>query len=235
MPRKPRYYQAGVPCHVITRGNNRSVCFFQPADYQFYLECLLDACKRYHVNLHAYVLMTNHVHLLMTPHDQYGVSRTMQSIGRRYVQYVNYKYRRSGTLWEGRHKASLVDHERYLLICQRYIELNPVRAGMVQQAGDYQWSSYRENAGHQVASQLTPHDCYRRLGVNNQDRQFAYQSLFTQALEEKTLSEMRCAINTSMPIGGVRFKQEIEAAIGRTLGYVKRGKPSKRRPASGKS
>ena len=228
MPRKPRYYQAGIPCHVITRGNNRAACFFRQADYQFYLECLLDACTRYHVQLHAYVLMTNHVHLLLTPDTDDGVSRAMQSIGRRYVQHVNFIYRRSGTLWEGRHKASLVDHEKYLLTCQRYIELNPVRASMVPLPENYEWSSYRENAGLKQPQHLTPHDCYCRLGADNRQRQLAYQALFAQALEEQTLNDLRCATNASMPIGSTRFKNEIEAAIGRQLGRSKRGRRLKR-------
>ena len=109
MPRKPRMYMAGMPCHVIQRGNNRNACFYAEQDYLFYLECLWDACERYRVAVNAYVLMTNHVHLLMTPENAEGISRVMQSVGRRYVQYINLVYRRSGTLWEGRHKASLVD------------------------------------------------------------------------------------------------------------------------------
>ena len=131
MPRKRRPYLPGVPCHIISHGNNREACFYSEDDYLFYLECLADACKRYQVALHAYVLMTNHDHLLMTPATGSGLSQVMQSVGRRYVQYVNINYKRSGTLWEGRHKASLVDAEYYLLACYRYIELNPVRASMV--------------------------------------------------------------------------------------------------------
>ena len=124
MPRKPRMYLAGVPCHVIQRGNNRDACFYAEQDYQFYLDCLQDAGRRYRVAVHAYVLMTNHVHLLLTPKDTEGISRVMQSVGRRYVQYINFEYQRSGTLWEGRHKASLVQAEDYLFTCMRYIELD---------------------------------------------------------------------------------------------------------------
>ncbi len=146
MPRKPRMYLPGVPCHVIQRGNNQQACFFTEQGYHFYLECLTDACHRYGVSVAAYVLMTNHVHLLMTPEEKDGISRVMQSLGRRYVQYVNKACRRSGTLWEGRHKASLIDAEDYLLRCYRYIEFNPVAAGMVEHPADYPWSSYRHNA-----------------------------------------------------------------------------------------
>lgn len=131
MPRKPRMYMAGMPCHVVQRGINRDATFYSDDDYLFYLTCLDDGMKRYRVAVHAFVLMTNHVHLLMTPNDNEGISRLMQSIGRRYVQYVNKTYRRTGTLWESRHKASLVQEEQYLLKCYRYIELNPVRAEIV--------------------------------------------------------------------------------------------------------
>ena len=126
MPRKPRMYKPGMPCHVIQRGNNREASFFSDQDYQFYLECLYDASQKYGVLVHAYVLMTNHVHLLMTPLKVGSLSLTMQSIGRRYVQYINKEYRRTGTLWESRHKSSLVDEDNYLLKWLRYIELNPV-------------------------------------------------------------------------------------------------------------
>ena len=154
MPRKSRMYLPTIPCHVVSRGNNRDACFYADEDYLFYLECLGDACDKYAVALHAYVLMTNHVHLLLTPRDELGISRVMQSVGRRYVQYINYTYRRSGTLWEGRHKASLIDADRYLLACYRYIELNPVRANMVVDPADYRWSSYRVNAGLQPRRRL---------------------------------------------------------------------------------
>ncbi len=142
MPRKPRVFLPSVPCHVISRGNNRSVCFFTDQDYCFYLECLYEACSKYGVILHAYVLMTNHVHLLLNPSDEIGIPKVMQSIGRRYVQYVNMRYRRTGTLFEGRYKSSVVDAEQYLFSCYRYIELNPVRAYMVEHPLDYRWSSY---------------------------------------------------------------------------------------------
>ena len=132
MPRNPRYYLPDVPCHVIQRGHNREPCFYAPEDFRYYLQCLREACLQHDAAVHAYVLMTNHVHLLITPTDKEGISRVLQTVGRRYVQYVNACYRRSGTLWEGRHKASLIDTEHYLMTCYRYIELNPVRAGMVQ-------------------------------------------------------------------------------------------------------
>ena len=142
MPRKQRMYLPGVPAHVVQRGNNRDACFFHEDDYRYYLAVLADELKRYRVSLHAYVLMTNHVHLLMTPTDETGISRVMQHVGRTYVLYINRTYRRTGTLWEGRHKASLVNAAEYLLSCYRDIELNPVRAGMVETPEAYPWSSY---------------------------------------------------------------------------------------------
>jgi putative transposase len=146
MARKPRIALAGYAQHVVQRGNNRQATFFAEADYRYYLDCLAEASAKYDCALHAYVLMTNHVHLLVTPNQTDGIARMMQSVGRRYVQYVNYCNKRSGTLWEGRYKASLVQSERYLLVCSRYIELNPVRAGMVTRPEAYRWSSYRANA-----------------------------------------------------------------------------------------
>jgi len=128
---------------VIQRGNNREVVFVADEDYQYYLSILKDACQKYQCDLHAYVLMTNHIHLLITPHAENSISKVMQSLGRYYVQYFNHQYRRTGTLWEGRYKATLLDSEQYLLVCSRYIELNPVPAGMVNQPEDYFWSLCR--------------------------------------------------------------------------------------------
>ena len=146
MARKPRFNLPGVPQHVIQRGNNRESCFFDAEDYRCYLDALGHASKQCGCAVHAYILMTNHVHLLVTQERRDGVSAMMQSLGRRYVRYINDRHRRTGTLWEGRYKAALVDSERYLLACYRYIELNPVRAGMVELPGRYPWSSYRYNA-----------------------------------------------------------------------------------------
>ena len=226
MPRKPRVYLAGVACHVIQRGNDRQPCFYAEEDYQFYLDCLYDACTRYHVSLHAYVLMTNHVHLLMTPETSDGVSRVMQSIGRRYVQYVNVTYRRSGTLWEGRHKSSLVDEDNYLLSCYRYIEMNPVRAGMVNNPADYKWSSYLVNAFSEKNASIIPHVLYLQLGVGKDDRLKNYREMFSTDLDKEQLHALRTSIQFSMPVGDNRFVEKIEDIIGRKIGYSKRGRPS---------
>ena len=166
MARLPRIDMLGIPQHLIQRGNNRGVCFFADEDYVFYLECLNKAAKKYDCSMHAYVLMTNHVHLLVTPETKGGLSVMMQSVGRSYVRYINGHYRRSGTLWEGRYKSSLIESERYLLTCYRYIELNPVRAGMVSFPGDYRWSSYHCHARGSVGGgMVTDHALFTCAGA----------------------------------------------------------------------
>ena len=142
MARLPRIVVPGQPLHIVQRGNNRTHCFFTDADYHFYLDCLADAASHFGCRIHAYVLMTNHVHLLLTPDTSTSPSLALQSVGRRYVRYVNHRYNRSGTLWEGRYKSALIDSERYFLACSRYLDLNPVRAKMVNHPGEYPWSSY---------------------------------------------------------------------------------------------
>lgn len=227
MSRKPRMYLPGIPCHVIQRGNNREATFFVEHDYQFYLECLHDAAQRYQVKVHAYVLMTNHVHILMTPAASESISMAMQSIGRRYVQYVNMAYKRSGTLWEGRHKASVIDAENYLLACMRYIELNPVNAKMVIHPAEYQWTSYRCNAQGESCALICPHETYSRLGVSSHTRQQAYAALFEHALDQTDVDVIRTAAHFSMPTGDDRFKHQIEQALNRKVGYAHRGRPRK--------
>ena len=146
MPRRRRICPPGLPVHVVQRGNNRQVCFASDADMKAYANWLHEGSRKFGVDVHAWVFMTNHVHLLLTPHNADAVSRCMQYLGRYYVRYFNYRYHRSGTLFEGRFKSSIVQSHRYLLACQRYIELNPVRAGMVSDPADYTWSSYRAHA-----------------------------------------------------------------------------------------
>lgn len=218
MPRKPRMYLAGVPAHVIQRGNNRNACFFHEDDNRFFLQCLGNACERNRVALHAYVLMTNHTHLLMTPERADGISRVMQSVGRRYVQYINKTYRRTGTLWESRHKASLVDAENYLLACYRYIELNPVRAGMVAHPGEYRWSSYRAHAYGESSPMLTAHPVFRALATNPEQRADAYRELFHVDLDAKLLHEIRQSSTFSTPLGNDRFRKQVEWVLARAKG-----------------
>ncbi|NOR42083.1 MAG: transposase [Gammaproteobacteria bacterium] len=225
MPRKPRMYLPGVPCHVIQRGNNRDATFFAEQDYQFYLVCLYEAARKYHVKIHAYVLMTNHVHLLMTPQLKESISLVMQSIGRRYVQYINKEYRRTGTLWESRHKESLIDGERYLLVCSRYIEMNPVSANMVKHPSQYKWTSYMCNAHGVFNKLICHHEVYSRLGVNEGERQKTYASLFDDVMDVKEFKIVRNAVRFSMPTGDSRFQKKVEQAINRKIGYSHRGRP----------
>ncbi len=157
MPRRPRIHLDGVPLHIVQRGHNREPCFFGEEDYQAYLYWLGEALKKEHCALHAYALMTNHVHLLVTPDHAESIPRLIIALGRRYVQYINTTYRRTGTLWDSRYKSSLIQAETYLLSCQRYIELNPVRAAMVDDPVHYRWTSYRHNALGQSNPYLTPH------------------------------------------------------------------------------
>jgi putative transposase len=230
MPRKLRTYLPGVPCHVVQRGNDRKACFFQRDDYPFFLQCLGEACRRYGVSLHAYVLMTNHVHLLMTPSSAEGISRVMQLVGNRYVQYVNRSYRRTGTLWEGRHKASLIDAERYLLSCYRYIELNPVRAGMVAQPGEYAWSSYPFHALGKSNPLIADHEVYLRLGNDVVDRRSAYAALFRTELNSRDAHAIRRSATFSIPLGRKRFISRIERLLNRSHVPVEDERPA---PARG--
>ena len=226
MPRQPRYDLPGLPQHVIQRGNNRQAVFFEEDDCVRYLEDLDAVAKQVGVATHAYVLMTNHVHLLVTPSEKGGISRLMQGLGRRYVAYVNGRYKRSGTLWEGRYKASLVDDEAYLLACMRYIELNPVRAGMVDHPGDYRWSSYAANARGSTASpQVVPHERYAALGNDVLSRQQAYRSLFRRALAAEQVHEIRQTTNSCLVLGNDRFRQQIAAMTGQRTTLGKAGRP----------
>ncbi len=178
MPRHARVRIAKCPWHVIQRGVNRSRCFVDDADRQLYLNLLKVYSRRHECAVHAYVLMTNHVHLLVSPEDDDGLSRMMKALGERYVPYFNRLHGRTGTLWEGRFRSSVVQSERYLLICQRYIELNPVRAELVPHAGDYPWSSYSANAVGAASDLVTPHELYLRLGRDQKARADAYRKLF---------------------------------------------------------
>jgi putative transposase len=171
--RLPRLILPSQPQHVILRGNNRTEIFCAEADYQFYLDKLRLACEKHDCDIRAYVLMTNHVHLLITPHEEQSLSKALQMLGRYYVQYFNHNYRRTGTLWEGRYKATLIDTEAYLLTCMRYIELNPVRAGIVAHPSEYPWLSYGYNALGESNNLVTPHPEYQHLGKNDEERRHA--------------------------------------------------------------
>ena len=226
MPRRARSYIPGLPYHIVQRGNNREACFIEPENYQYYLELWQQLSGRYGVEVHAYCLMTNHVHFLVTPTHLDSISNTMKVVGSRYAQYVNRMYGRTGTMWEGRHRSSLVQTDRYLLSCYRYIVLNPVRADMVKRPEEYRWSSYSSN-GRGDEGWLTPHDEYQRLGKDPSERAYAYRELFRHQLSEQELHLIRKAAHYCQPIGDDRFRQQIEHKYGIKLGNMSRGRPKK--------
>ena len=227
MPRKPRFYMPGVPVHVVQRGNNRAAIFFDESDYTEYLGWLKESLARYGCRLHAYVLMTNHVHLLVSPDEKDSISKMMQYVGRRYVPYINQKYNRSGTLWEGRYKSNLIQEELYLLACMRYIELNPVRANMVRNASEYRWSSYHFNAIGQDDELVSEHKIYLSLGRDKKARVHAYRSLFQAHMPDDVTKEIRDAWHSGTPLVNDRFKEQIEKSLKTKLGYARRGRPKK--------
>jgi len=227
MPRKPRFYLPGVPAHVVQRGNCRKAVFFGEDDYRAYLRWLADAAAKHGCVVHAYVLMTNHVHLLVTPESSHAISRTMQYVGRRYVPYVNRCYAMSGTLWEGRHKGCVINSEGYLLACMRYIELNPVRAGMVGKPIDYPWSSYAANAAGRPNGLIVPHERYQALGETAEKRQLAYRELFRIPLDSDQVHDIRATVQTGTPLGNNRFRRQIEQTIKRGVGQAQRGRPKR--------
>lgn len=201
MARLPRYAGLGQPQHVIQRGNNRTEVFAGPDDYLVFTECLLSAIRRFACPVHAYVFMTNHVHLLMSPHVGGAISKVMQSVGRRYVRYFNDRYGRSGTLWEGRYRATVISSDEYLFTCQRYIEENPVRAGMVSQSVEYRWSSYSANAFGSEDPLVTPHELYLALDTAPRGRQLAYRALFRDGIQPDALAEIRDGTNNAWALG----------------------------------
>ena len=223
MPRRPRIHLDNVPPHIVQRGHNREPCFFGEEDYQAYLHWLGEALQKEQCALHAYALMTNHVHLLITPEQSDAVPRVIIALGRRYVQYINTTYRRTGTLWDSRYKSSLIQAETYLLACQRYIELNPVRAAMVDDPAHYRWTSYRHNALGQASPYLTPHPLYLAIGRGDIDRQAAYRDLFQVQLDTKAIDDIRLALNQNQPLGNSRFYARIEAMTGQRREAKPRG------------
>ncbi len=228
MARKPRFRVLGIPQHIVQRGNNRQPCFLDDHDRRRYLADLGLALHDHDVDLHAWVLMSNHVHLLATPRADNGVSLMMQALGRRYVRWFNDRHDRSGTLWEGRFRASLVDSEAYLLACMRYIELNPVRANMVARPGDYRWSSFAANALGLADPLVTPHPVYLVLRRTPLERQVAYRRLCNEPLKDHELTAIREAADSELALGRNEFKDRIEAATARSARKRKSGPRSRR-------
>lgn len=222
MPRPPRIRVPGIPLHVVQRGNNRCTTFFEDGDYREYLSWLEHAAERYAVSVHAYVLMTNHVHLLLTAESRDGISRALQLVGSRYTRRINVRHERTGGLWEGRFWSSPIDSERYALACYRYIELNPVRAGIVRDPADYPWSSYRVNSTGK-RSFVTPHPALLSLAVTPQSRNRLYRELVSESLSEETLHKIRRSLRKGLPTGDEPFKERLEGALGRRIGTGRPG------------
>ena len=225
MPRRPRVHLDGVPLHIVQRGHNREPCFFAEEDYHRYRHWLGDALSNTGCHLHAYALMSNHVHLLVTPRKAQAVPGLIISLGRRYVQYINTTYRRTGTLWDSRYKSSLIQAETYLFSCMRYIELNPLRAALVDDPAHYRWTSYRANALGQVDTLLTPHPLYLGLGPTGTARQAVYRSLLRHQLDAQAIGDIRMAINQSQPLGNERFHARIERMTGQRREAKPHGRP----------
>lgn len=217
----------GVAVHIVQRGNNRQAVFFDLSNYGAYLETLFESAGRYDVSVHAFVCMTNHVHLLVTPWEADSASRMMQRLGSTYTAGINAAYQRTGSLWEGRFKSSLVDSERYVLACYRYIELNPVRARLVRQPGDYRWSSYGHNALQLGEFPIRPHDMWLALGSDARERRARYRNLVARGVNPKQAAALRYATRKGLPAGSDRFRKKIETALARTIGDGRRGRPSK--------
>ena len=225
MRRRPRTQLDGIPLHIVQRGHNREPCFFNEQDTQRYLHWLGEALVETRCSLHAYVLMTNHVHLLLTPKKAENVPKLIMSLGRRYVQYINRTHARTGTLWDSRYKSSLIHANTYLLTCQRYIELNPVRAAMVDDPAHYRWSSYRANALGQTDSLLTPHSLYLAIGQTDKARQADYRALFRAHLDSAAIDDIRLALNQNQPLGNSRFYAKLEKLSGIRREAKPRGRP----------
>jgi len=227
MARRPRLTVPALPHHVIQRGNNRQSIFFTDADYRFFLGCLANAKARYPSRLYAYVLMTNHVHMLLEPLTSEDLSLFMQSVGRRYVRYINETYRRSGTLWEGRFKSAVVSHDAYLLACSRYIELNPVRAGLASRPETYPWSSVHFHTRGVPNPLLDEDPTYTSLGETAAQRQGAYRNWLAASAPETEWAVIREATHKGLLIGPDKFQREIETVVGRRLMGEQRGRPRK--------
>ncbi|MDM5176591.1 transposase [Massilia sp. DJPM01] len=212
MPRRNRLILPEVPLHIIQRGNNRLPCFFVEADYLVYLDLLRIAAEQASCSVHAYVLMTNHIHLLISPESCSSPAAMMKSLGERYVQYVNRRHQRIGTLWQGRYRSCLVQDERYFFVCQRYIELNPVRAGMVAHPLDYRWSSYQANAYGEADNIVKPHALYSALGAEQPERQCNYRALFQEEMSQAMLEQVRKATNGNAVLGSEEFIAQMAIA-----------------------
>jgi putative transposase len=227
MPRRARLAVPGIPWHIIQRGNNRSTCFITDVDCENYLSILNEQAMQYGCAVHAYVLMSNHIHLLLTPAEVDSAAQLMKQLGQRYAQYINRTYKRTGTLWDGRFRSCLTQNEEYVLSCYRYVELNPVRVNLVKHPREYRWSSFQANANGKTNDylRLTPHAEYLRLGTSITSCQHAYRSLFHSRLDPKRVTEIRNATNGNFVLGDIKFQQHMARKLNRRVTPGKSGRP----------
>jgi putative transposase len=227
MPRQARLRIPGYPLHLIQRGNNKAACFAEERDFRVYLALLDELSPLYRCDVHAYVLMTNHVHLLLTPGQVDGPSLLMKHLGQRFAQYVNRKYGRSGSLFEGRFRSCIVDSDGYLLTCYRYIEMNPVRAGMVDHPLHYRWSSYRTNAEGHPSDVIVPHNLYLSLAPDAQARRSRYRQLFEVPQAPAELDRIRIAINMGRALARESFLDGLDPSTRERAAIRERGRPQR--------
>jgi len=231
MPNSRRFHLPGIPQHVVQRGHGKQLCFLTEADYLEYRRRLASAAKRFEVSIHAYVLMTNHVHLLASSESVHGVAKLMQSVGGGYVRSFNARHGRTGTLWDGRFFSSPIGSDAYFWNCHRYIELNPVRAGMAEVPGAYRWSSYAKNAHGMVDPVVTPHPSYFSLATTPSAACSKYRELFALELADAAIREIREKLNTERAFGSEEFLIAIEATGSRSPRHRGRGRPPKAAPS----
>lgn len=225
MARLPRLTLPGYPHHIIQRGNNRQDIFVSHGDRRFYLDLLAENAAKFQVAIHAYVLMGNHVHLLATPQSQDGIPQMMQAVGRRYVRLFNDSHGRTGTLWEGRYKSTVIQTERYLLACMAYIDLNPVRAGLIAAAEDYPWSSYGHYTGLRLDPLVTPHPHFWELGNTPFAREAAYAELVRQGISGQLQAALTDSAFQGWALGEGGFVAELQKQTCRRVSKVKAGRP----------
>jgi putative transposase len=226
MARLPRFTLPGYPHHVIQRGNNRQAIFVSPENHQTLLDLMAESAKRFEVDVHAYVLMNNHFHLLLTPHTETGLPLMMQAVGRRYVRYFNDLQDRSGTLWEGRYRSTVIEAERFLLACMAYIDLNPVRAGLVAQARDYPWSSYGHYTGQRIDKLITPHSLFWELGNTPFAREAAYADMVQAGLNMVQQTALTDSALNGWALGSPEFVDDLQKKTRRRLSKSSSGRPT---------
>ena len=229
MARLPRYRIKNQAQHIIQRSLDGQQVFMQDQDYQYYHDCLEAAAYNNNLEVHAYVLMKDHVHVLATPGNEDSISRTLQSVGRNYVQYYNECYGGSGSPWEGRYRATVLDPKDYMLLCSKYIELNPVRQGLVKNPKDYPWSSYASNAKGKIDEMITPSRQYKRLGKTDKERARAYNALFKSKIDSDTLNTITESTLKGWALGNAKFAAKIEELCGRRATPLPKGRPKKQR------